>query len=317
MHSISICEYRQEFEGKIIALWNECLSKDQLTMDIFRDQIVFDDNFKKELSLCAFADDRLIGFIFGTKRVIPYLERGLEREKAWINAISVDPEYREKGIGTRLLDELERRLKQDGTERIILGGYSPNYFYPGVDTQNYGNAIGFFEKRGYSITGYAVSMRKHLYDFQMPERTVALKEKLEEQGYQFIPFEYKYSLKLIDFLKDEFGGGWKRNALMAIRSKEAHETVILAVNHNDDVVGFCMRKMDGFANRFGPFGVKSELRSLGLGGVLFDLMQEDMKKRRLFDLYFLWTHGPGQRFYEKHGVGVYREFKLMNKGVCE
>ena len=59
---------------------------------------------------------------------------------------------------------------------------------------------------------------------------------------------------------------------MAMQKKEAEQTIILCVDKDDQIIGFVMRKIDGNDARFGPIGVKEELRSKGLGGVLLDLM---------------------------------------------
>lgn len=310
---ITCKRYEQKFESQVIDLWNECLTSDLITRQIFRKQVLFDENFREELAICVFHDEQLVGFGFGTKRVFPYLERGIEPERAWVNAIFVKKEYRRKGIGTQLIKSIEEKLEDGLTKKITLAAYSPNYFFPGVDRLNYKDSKRFFEVNGYQTCGEAVSMAKTLLDYTLPQKTIDKKIELEKMGYRFNRFTYDYAFKLLEFLKTEFGGGWKQNALSLIKADEAEETILICIDANDDVVGFCMRKMDGFPMRFGPFGVKDELRSLGLGGVLFDLMQEEMKSQRLFNLYFLWTHGAGQRFYEGHGVKVYREYDLMEK----
>ena len=74
-----------------------------------------------------------------------------------------------------------------------------------------------------------------------------------------------------------------------------------------------MRKIDGNEGRFGPFGVSEKLRSTGIGGALFEYMMKDMKSNGIPYLYFLWTGGPAKRFYERHGVNVYRAYKLFRK----
>lgn len=297
----------------VIDLWNECLTRDLISVKGFRKQILLDENFRRELAFCALDGNQVVGFAFGMKRVFPYLERGLEPEKSWINVIFVKEGYRRQGIGSQLIQKIEEQLIDGNSKKITLASYSPNYFFPGIDRKNYLGAKEFFKHLGYEVVGEAVSMAKSLFDYEVPQKTIDKMEELAKKGYHFKPFSYEYTFKLLDFLKEEFGGGWKQNALSVMKSHEAEETILLCVNPDDDVVGFCMRKMDGSPTRFGPFGVKEELRSLGLGGVLFDLMQKEMKAQRHFDLYFLWTHGDGQRFYENHGVQVYREYDLMEK----
>jgi GNAT superfamily N-acetyltransferase len=43
-----------------------------------------------------------------TKRKFPYLERGLEPTRGWINVMFVDEAYRRKGVGEALVLKAER-----------------------------------------------------------------------------------------------------------------------------------------------------------------------------------------------------------------
>lgn len=76
-----------------------------------------------------------------------------------------------------------------------------------------------------------------------------------------------------------------------------------------------MRKIDGNDARFGPIGVKESVRSKGIGGILFDLQMREMQKRGIYYAYFLWTHGAAMRFYERHGMSVYRTYQLYRKNI--
>ncbi|OGS48982.1 MAG: hypothetical protein A3K68_07450 [Euryarchaeota archaeon RBG_16_68_13] len=59
--------------------------------------------------LGAFDGDRLVGCAFGTHDV----------RKAWINRLAVHPEYRRRGIATRLVRECERRFLRQGMEMFV------------------------------------------------------------------------------------------------------------------------------------------------------------------------------------------------------
>ena len=312
---MKIINYSQEYEDSIVKLWNKCLVVDIISYEQFRKQVLFDENFNKSLALIAIEGKEVVGFILATKRQVPYLDRGLEPEKGWINLIFVREDFRKKNIGSQMIQKVEKRLKDHGVKNITVAAYSPNYFFPGIDYENYPESINFFEKLNYTRTGEAVSMQRNLWDYNMSLRVKEKKVQLEKQGYNFRKFDYKYSMDLLEFLGENFGGGWKRNALMAMQNNEAEKLIWISLDKDDKVVGFCMRKMDSNECRFGPFGVKEDLRSSGIGGVLFNLMMNDMKQNKLYYLYFLWTHGAGMRFYQKHGVEVYRNYYLYSKKI--
>lgn len=312
---MDLAPYDYQYESQIISLWNRTLCADSINEVNFRKQILFDENFQKDLCLIALDGARVIGFILGMKRQFPYLDRGLEPERGWISLLFVDPEYQRRGIGRTLVKEVENRLISLGAKRITIAVYSPNYFFPGVDIDAYPSGLDFFQALGYTMGNEAVSMERSLYDHRLSEEFAQRMKVANELGYSFRKFEYKDSMELLEFLGKNFGGGWKQNALTAMRSQVADNTIWVALDKEDRIVGFCMRKMDGNDHRFGPFGVLEELRSHGLGYLLFELMMDDMKKQRLYHLYFLWTSGAGMRFYQKHGVKVYRTYRLFDKKV--
>jgi ribosomal protein S18 acetylase RimI-like enzyme len=73
--------------------------------------------------------------------------------------------------------------------------------------------------------------------------------------------------------------------------------------------------IDGNPMRFGPIGIAESARNYGLGGILFDIMQLEMSKRGIYQLFFMSTDIPGRRFYERHGVEVFRTFIDYRKQI--
>jgi len=117
---MKIINYSQKYETEVVDLWNKCLYFDSLTVEKFRKQALFDENFDEDLAYVVIEDEKVIGFILGIKRKFPYLERGLEPEKGWISILFVDKNYRRCGIGTNLVKTVEDKLIKMGTKKIIL-----------------------------------------------------------------------------------------------------------------------------------------------------------------------------------------------------
>lgn len=310
-----------EFDGKyiyqIIDLWNQELHADTMNVDTFSALVLGDVNFNKNLFLLAVKEENLLGFIWAVKRRYPYLERGLEPHRGYIVSQAVNKEYQNQGIATALLKKVESQMKAEGTEEVTLGAYSPNYLFPGVDKNNYTNAISFYSNQGYISKGAAVSMNQTLIDYTYPKAVLKQKQKLEQQGYKFLKFDYKDSTELLDFLITNFGSGWMSNVKESLKRMDAPETLIICRNKQDEIVGYCQRAIDGHPDRFGPFGVDESLRGLGLGSVLFNEMLHDMTKRGIHHVYFLWTGGRAQLMYERQGMSAYREYELMRKMLNE
>ena len=314
MENVRLESFQQERFQQDLTCWNQSLIYDGIDEERFKQLILLDENFNPNLFLLAMNDEKVVGFCYGIRRKIPYLERGLEENRGWIVIMGVLPEYQNQGIGTMLCDEVEKRLKDMGTKEITLCAYSPNYFFPGID-KRYQKAISFFENRNYVYRTESVSMQRSLWDYHMADQYKEKLASLEKDGIHIIRYNDEYMLPLLNYLLENFGAGWKRNALIAMQKKEAEDTILLVVDEQKNILGFCMRKIDGNDARFGPFGVSEHLRSKGIGGVLFEYMMQEMKQKGIYYLYFLWTDGAAQRFYERHDVKVYRTYQLYRKEV--
>lgn len=158
-------------------------------------------------------------------------------------------------------------------------------------------------------------MCKDLHGYQLSEEAKERLRKASEAGYRFEMFSYQYAIDLMEFARDEFGGGWKRNCILTMQNDRAEECILLVLDPENRICGFCTRMIDGNPMRFGPIGTSEKVRNKGLGSILFDLAQLEMVKRGVYHLYFMSTDEPGRRFYERHGVHVFRTFADYRKDI--
>lgn len=244
MENIRLESFQQERFQQVLTCWNQSLIYDGIDEERFKQLILLDENFNPDLFLLALNQEKVVGFCYGVRRKIPYLERGLEENRGWIVIMGVLPEYQNQGIGTMLCDEVEKRLKDMGTKEITLCAYSPNYFFPGID-KRYQQAISFFENRNYVNRAESVSMQRSLWDYHMADQYKEKLASLEKDGIHIIRYNDEYMLPLLNYLLENFGAGWKRNALIAMQKKEAEDTILLVVDEQKNILGFCMRKIDG------------------------------------------------------------------------
>lgn len=312
---MEIRQFRQSDEKDVVALWNSCCKNDQIDLNKFRKQALYDDNFDESLVWVAVNEKKIVGFLMATKRKFPYMERGLEPERGWINVLFVAPDAQKQKIGSELLEKAEQTLKQRGVKNITLGAYSPNYFFAGIDEVNYPDAARFFQKHRYQPGELHYSMGMDLTEYQMPEYVQELKCRLENSGYQFLAFKEEYSLELLNFLRDQFGGGWKRSALNAMREKTAEELILIVLNQKQEICGFCMHAMDGNLERFGPIGISQKERNLKIGSILFHHQLKRMKDKGCRRMFFMTTDEAGKRFYERNGLHLIRTYRDYRKNI--
>lgn len=305
--------YDQLYEGATVALWNEELPADPITVHKFRQQALLDDNFDSDLCYVALEGAQEIGFLLATKRKFPYLERGTEPDRGWVNVLFVAKAWQRKGVGSALLARAEANLKARGAKNVTLAAYSPSYFFPGVDVENYAASVAFFEKHGYKAGKTSFSMCKDLHGFHLDPPARQRLQKANAEGFTLQMFDYRYAVELLNFARDEFGGGWKRNCLLTMQHDRAEDCIVLVLDPDGKICGFCTRMIDENPMRFGPIGTAERVRNHGLGSVLFDRAQLEMAKRGIYHLYFVSTDEPGRRFYERHNVKVFRTFRDYRK----
>ncbi|MEM0494300.1 MAG: GNAT family N-acetyltransferase [Thermofilum sp.] len=87
--------------------------------------------------LVAEVGGEVAGFVIAYKR----------RSQAYVDSLAVDPAFRDKGIGGRLLEDLESVLKSEGVERVALSVKEGNF-----------RALDFYLRRGYSVLGVILIM---------------------------------------------------------------------------------------------------------------------------------------------------------------
>lgn len=298
----------------IIDLWNDCLYKDLINSKSFSKCILFDINFDKNNFIIACDDEKLVGFIYATRRIVPDEIIGLEAGKAWIVAMGVKNDYKRKGVGTALVELIQDKFTTEGIEQIDLCCYSTNYIIPGIDDEGYPGSKAFFEKLGYDEYGTSVSMDIDLHNYVYPEKYKKKKNALAKEGIRFIPYSYKYALSMMEFFRKEFPY-WLPPCRENILSDRGEDTIILALDQDDNTLGYVMRAMDGSDERFGPFGVSASMQGKSIGSILFNELMNYMCQKRIFYTYFMWTSGRNVDYYGSWGMKIYRNYHMMNKKV--
>ncbi len=142
MSDLEIRSYTESDQGAVVDLWRHCglvVPQNDPVKDIRR-------------KLSTQPDMFLVG-LMGT-RIVGTVMAGYDGHRGWINYLAVAPDCRHGGLGRRLLDEAETRLRALGCPKINLQVRNANT-----------DIIAFYEKVGYSIDD-VTSMGKRLEDDQ-------------------------------------------------------------------------------------------------------------------------------------------------------
>jgi len=306
--------YAPDDEAGLLDVWNTALVSDPISPAVFRRKVLLDPNFDPGGCVLAEVDGAVRGFVLSLTRRIPFFNQGLEPEEAWITAFGVQPEWQRQKLGSRLLDMALQRLHEQGRTRVTVAPYVPNYFIPGVDVDAYAAAVAFLQRMGFQTVSRPLSMRAELTGFHIPPPIVDTAEQLADDGLVVMPAQPPDIVPVLDFIRQHFSWDWMREAgevFSELFAGDPRQVNLLVARKGDEVVGYSQHR----AERFGPFGVKPDLRSRGIGRVLLAGTLVEMLKRGYHAAWFLWTSDNAARLYAQCGFHEVRRFAVMQRSV--
>jgi ribosomal protein S18 acetylase RimI-like enzyme len=135
---MTIREFMDADEERVVALWNRCgllRPWNDPRKDIARKKRV-----QRELFLVAEEGGEIVGAVMG----------GYDGHRGWVYYLGVDESGRRAGLGRRLMDEVEARLRKLGCPKLNLQVRNDNAV-----------ALGFYERLGF-LRDETVSLGKRL-----------------------------------------------------------------------------------------------------------------------------------------------------------
>ena len=306
----SIRHYKAEDEHEVVALWNQCMPRDEVSLNTFRRKIILDPNFDGNGCFVAVAKKKIAGFMLSIRRRYPYYDLGLEPGKGWITVFFVHPEYQRQSVASELLQRAEEFLLREKVHEVFVSDYTPNYFIPGIDLDAYDNAHHFLKVAGYKKVQNVYGMGRSLVDFKVPAEMKEIFQKLCDSGFSVRLFNPSDTLEVLEFLRKHYPGDLFRVALERLTENPECDEVLVALK-DDQVVGFS-HFLD---ERFGPFAIDEEYAGRGLGPMLYYRTVEQMRKKGKHNLWLAWTTGRAKDFYYRVGLKVLRRHLIMKKNL--
>lgn len=306
--------YQRDDEAALVNVWNRALWCDPITVETWRAKVLLDPNFDSATCVVAEIDGEVHGFVLALTRQVPFFNEGLDPTTAWITAFGVDPDYQRQGCGEALLDSVLGQLHELGRSRIMLAPYVPNYFTPGVDVNAYAGGVAFFEKHGFRITMRPLSMRVILTGYRVPESQASAYSKVEQYGIAIRPARPDDITPVLQFVRDHFSWDWHREASGVFQDLFAglgdpRQVGLMVADCGGEIVGYAQHR----GERFGPFGVREDRRSQGIGRVLLAEILLTMRAKNLHTAWFLSTSDQAAHVYAQCGFEEARRFAVMVK----
>lgn len=316
MSTYTIRPYHPADESDLLRTWNRGLYADPINATTWRAKVLMDPNFDREGCMVAEVDGAIRGFILTLVRRVPFFNDGLEPEHSWITAFAVDPAWQRQGIGGALLDAALARLLRLQRRTVALAPYLPSYFTPGADVSAYEYGVAFLERRGFSVIERPVSMHAELTRFTIPEAILDRLEQLRSAGVDIRPATAADITPVLEFIPGHFGWDWHREArgvLNDLYNGDPRSVGMVVASQDDDVLGYAQHR----GERFGPFGVRPDLQSRGIGRVLLATILSGMLQKNFHAAWFLWTGEDAARLYGQLGFREARRFAVMRKELVE
>ncbi len=298
-------ELRLFKESDIPNLLNFCnrnMEYDQFTEPLLREKILEDPAFSPELVLIYQENEQIIGFVDGVTRTIG------DDKIGYVKLMAVEKEYRRKGIGTLLYQELEMKFKNLGMQKVRVYDVPFNYFMPGIDPR-YTPALAFFEMMGFQrftdTTNMIVDLKHQTFETAQEEK------KLLGEGIVIKRADYEDRDALLDFIEKHF-------ALWRFEVMNAYNSIPIAIHIallNGKIRAFSAHNCNNFGTGwFGPMGTHPDLRGKGIGSVLLKRCLKDMQEWGLEKSTIPWV-GP-IRFYAYYvNAVVERVFWRYEKNI--
>lgn len=302
----------------IVRLWNQELDASlPMRKTLFEQNSFKDDNVCWECSSIVLDEaGNVIGFIV-VKRWQETLDVNMPKQTGWIQALLVDHRYRNKGIGTKLLEHGEKTLKSHDITQIQLGR-DPGHYLPGIPVEDKAT-MDWFRAKGYEHTATDHDMMR-AYD---------LDDAISEPDFSDVTFgvlDESEQDALLAFLHRCFPGRWEYEA-MKYFEKGGTGREFVVVRKNGRIIGFsrindpnsqviagnvCWAPLfDGALGGVGPLGVDSAERGHGYGLAVVEAGIAELRKRNVNNIVIDWTGLVD--FYKKLGYDIWKSYESYKK----
>lgn len=270
---------------KITLLCREAMPHDHFFDSLIEEKTIASVDYEPDLNIVDEENGIIRGFAVAG--------RGLRKEKswAWIRLMAVHPDFRCKGIGSAIIDEIEKRLKSKKCEGISIMDCPKNYFMPGLYFK-YTEGHCFLLKKGYKKSGDNINLICKVWRNRFDcDKEI---ESLKQEGFFIKRAEEKDKEIIFEFLKKEFPA-WTIEVENAYKNNPISTYICL---YEGKCVGFSNYEGNNKGTGwFGPMGVLPITRGKGIGAVLCKLCLNGIADLGFGNAIIPWV-GP-IRFYSK------------------
>ena len=269
-----------------------------------------------EASFIVKENEEIAGFIISKIYDNSYCKETYE-EFGWISLIYVVPKFRQKGIGTALLEKAENEFIKLNKTILFIGKDFYNFF-PGlpIDLKRY---LEWFKKRGYERLYNTCDLIKNK-DIPIPLRNDHIKFVLgnsvpKNQIIDFISANWpgRWTQEAIDYF--ECGGEGKEYLIGLDGEKVCAFAKLGFPNTPTKLISYSLTWRDkfDFLGGIGPLGVDKSYRGQSIGYDLVAKATNTLLENGAGNIIIDWTNLLD--FYRKFGFEVWKTYEYLEKNL--
>lgn len=318
--------YEDYMLNDIVEIWNEEVYLktiiDKFTVEDFNNKVIKNPHFKNEGFKILLQKNQIIGFGLGL------VTNDKVETPGYIPFIVVREEFQRKGLGTKILNELELFFKENNKNHIREIFFSPvnlqwiipgtkDHIHPGTPAVSYNSPFYYLLiNNGFYINGQNQdAYYLNIKNFEMPEKLNLRIQENENKGYFIEIYDSKKHYGEETLFKDLNNPGWYEAFKNNVNNDNHPMLVVVKENEILGWTGPVYTKEDK-RGYFAGIGVSPKAGGLGLGTILFNrLVLESKNNKAEYMSLFTGQENVAQKIYKRTGFKIVNTFAILRKDI--
>ena len=316
-------KYQKQMYDIFIHLTEEESFFKPLSEEEFASKLFQNPAFQKEGTFIALDGEKLVGFISGTVREV---DKENPNASGYLHTFIVEKEYRRRGIGTQLLEQVEQYFKKEGRNSsrfVFLSGicwpwyipYTNKHEHPGMPAVRMNSDFYLFlYHRGYVVNSIHEGFHLPLSEYQLPEKVIKQMDENYKRGLTVEIYDANKHYGIDEFCEAIQNPGFA-HSIKSNLSKHNPKPFLVASHHNK-VVGWtgAMYTEETGRGHLDGICVDPNERGGGLGKALFCYLCAYLKEHgSTYMTFFTGLDNPARYIYLFAGFKVVQSFADMKK----
>ncbi len=308
---------------KMCLLFNEVVNLDgfykPFSVDEYKNKMLTDPNFSLDNVYLALSGKMLVSFMI-------VVVRPGNCDTAYINALVTKKEYRNQGIASNLLDQVERDFLARGFKTIVATNFLPScyaWYIPNTDKHDHPCAPGisinsslyfFYLHHRFDAISYQDAFHLNLSSYKYSDKINEIIERNKKDGFTVELYDKDKHYGLDEFYEKlniyDFEKVIKENLAL----EKPYPFLVIAKDNR--VVGWtgAMWNEESGRGHFDGIANLPEVRGRGLGKALFSSLAYYSKQNGAkFMTFYTGLTNPARNIYMDAGFKIIQSFCAMKK----